>query len=133
MLRRDFLLMSAAVTLSLPQMARAATAYSPEVLEAAQAAGKPILLDFTATWCGTCKAQARVIAALRAENPAYDAITFIDVDWDTWKDGLLVAEMNIPRRSTLVAMKGKAELARIVADTSRPAIKALLDQALASA
>jgi thiol:disulfide interchange protein len=132
--RRDFLALTAAVTL-MPMVARAdAAAYTPEALEAALASGKPVFLDFKASWCGTCKAQGRVISALKAENPAYEAgIVFLDVDWDTWKDAMIVSEMNIPRRSTLVVLKGDQELGRIVAGTGRDEIKALMDTALAAA
>jgi len=132
--RRDFLALTAAVTL-MPMAARAeAVAFTPEVLAAARASGKPVFLDFKASWCSTCKAQGRVIAALKAENPAYAAgITFIDVDWDTWKNSALVSVMNIPRRSTLVVLKGNAELGRIVAGTGRDQIRALMDAALAAA
>ena len=135
--RRDFMLLSAAVTLAAP-MARAdepanMAVYSPELLVAELKAGKTVFLDFNATWCSTCAAQGRAIDALRAGNPAYGAISFINVDWDTWGGGDLVAELNIPRRSTLVVLKGEAELGRIVADTSKAAIKALMDTALAAA
>lgn len=132
--RRDFLALTAAVTL-MPMASRADTlAYTPEALAAARASGKPVFLDFKASWCSTCKAQGRVIAALKAENPAYAAgIRFIDVDWDSWKDSQIVADMNIPRRSTLVVLKGDKELGRIVAGTGRNEIKALLDMALATA
>ncbi|MDP3961998.1 MAG: thioredoxin, partial [Pseudorhodobacter sp.] len=103
--RRDFMWLSAAVTLAAP-MARAfepanMAVYSPELLAAELAAGKTVFLDFNATWCSTCAAQGRAIDALRAGNPAYGAISFINVDWDTWGGGDLVAELNIPRRSTL--------------------------------
>ena len=135
--RRDFMLLSAAVTLAAP-MARAdepanMAVYSPELLVAELKAGKTVFLDFNATWCSTCAAQGRAIDALRAGNPAYGAISFINVDWDTWGGGDLVAELNIPRRSTLVVLKGNQELGRIVADTSKAAIKALMDTALAAA
>ncbi|MFN3643239.1 MAG: thioredoxin domain-containing protein [Gemmobacter sp.] len=134
MKRRDFLAMTAAVTLAVPLRARAVGApYSPEMLEAAMAANETILLDFTASWCSTCAAQGRVLAALKAENPDYAArIRFIDVDWDQWKSSALVAERNIPRRSTLVVLKGEREIARVVAQTGRAEIKALLDAALAA-
>jgi thiol:disulfide interchange protein len=132
--RRDFLLASAVVTLAMPIAARAASDYSPELLAAELAAGKTVFLDFKASWCSTCAAQERVITALRAENPAYDqAISFINVDWDQWGDGDLVQSLNIPRRSTLVVLKGDQELGRIVAGTAEDEIKALLDLALAAA
>lgn len=132
--RRAFLAMSASLTL-LPFAARAgeATLYTPGAAEAAMDEGKTVLLDFWASWCSTCAAQERVLAALKAENPAYEQnIVFFVVDWDNYGKGDLSKSLNIPRRSTLVALKGRQELGRIVAGTSRADIKALLDMALAA-
>ena len=133
--RRDFLIATAAVTLAMPLAAHAAAKdYTPEVLAAELAAGRTVFLDFKASWCSTCAAQERVINALMQENPAYaQSISFLNVDWDQWGDGDLVKELNIPRRSTLVVLKGDKELGRVVAETGRDKIKALMDTALAAA
>ena len=91
-------------------------------------------VDFKASWCSICAAQARVLEALKAANPAYDAaITFINVDWDQYGEDPLTQRLNIPRRSTLVVLKGQDELGRIVAGTSTEEIQALMDVALAAA
>ncbi len=133
--RRDFLIATAAVSVALPLGAQAATAdYTPDLLQAELAGGKTVFLDFKASWCSTCAAQGRVIKALMQDNPAYaKSITFINVDWDTWGEGDLVKQMNIPRRSTLVVLKGDKELGRIVAGTAKDEIKALMDLALQAA
>ena len=121
--RRDFLIATsaAAVTLAMPLVAHAAARdYTPDLLAAELAAGKTVFLDFKASWCSTCAAQERVITALMADNPAYAAnISFINVDWDQWGKSDIVTHMKIPRRSTLVVLKGDQELGRIVAQTTR--------------
>jgi thioredoxin 1 len=133
--RRDFLIASAAVTLAMPLRASAAAVdYSRELLQSELAAGKTVFLDFKASWCSTCAAQERVINALLQGNPAYArSISFINVDWDQWADGDLVAQLNVPRRSTLVVLQGNKELGRIVAGTAKDEIKALMDLALQAA
>ncbi len=133
--RRDFLALTAAVSVALPVKARAsALNYTPGLVDERLAAGETLFLDFKASWCSTCAAQERVINALKAENPAYErAITFINVDWDSYRDDPLTVMLNIPRRSTLVVLKGEEELGRIVAGTARGEIKALLDTALSAA
>jgi thiol-disulfide isomerase/thioredoxin len=135
MQRRDFLALSAGLAV-LPLGLRAgdATLYTPGAAEAAMDAGKVVVLDFWASWCSTCAAQERVLAELKAENPTYEQnIAFFVVDWDEHGKGELSRSLKIPRRSTLVALKGRDELGRIVAGTAKADIKALLDAALASA
>ncbi len=133
--RRHFLTIAAALPFAATALHAAETVpYAPGVAEAAMDEGKIVLLDFSATWCSTCAAQERVVSALRAENPAYDgAITFFNVDWDAYGDGALSRGLQVPRRSTLVLLKGRTELGRIVAGTGKAEIKALLDMGLAAA
>ncbi|MDV7141186.1 thioredoxin family protein [Tropicimonas sp. TH_r6] len=134
--RRSFLALAGALA-TLPLAGRAMAsgmAYKPGLVTEKLKAGETVFLDFKASWCTTCAAQERAIKALKAENPAYErAITFIDVDWDQHGKSDLAKSLKIPRRSTLVVLKGDKELGRIVADTSKGSIKGLMDTALSAA
>jgi thioredoxin 1 len=134
MQRRSFLALGTAA-LILPGIARAGigTPYSPGLVDKELAAGRTVFLDAYTDWCSTCAAQERAITALREENPAYDAISFVALDWDVHSGSELAQRLRIPRRSTLIVLKGNQELGRLVAQTSRAAIKDLLDTALAAA
>ncbi|MCX7560401.1 thioredoxin family protein [Sulfitobacter sp. F26204] len=132
MKRRSFLVSLAAASL-MPITAFAAdyVTYTPGVIDAALDKGKTVFVDYSATWCGTCKRQERVIEALRKDNPAYDAaMIFVKVDWDTYKNADVTLFREIPRRSTLIVLRGEDELGRVVAGTSEAQIKALLDTGL---
>lgn len=132
MKRRNFLIAAAALTFS-PVAAMAAdfVDYTPGVIDAALADGKTVFVDYSATWCSTCKRQERVINALRAEDPTYDdAMTFVKVDWDTYGSHEVAVFRSIPRRSTLIVLRGEDELGRVVAGTSEAQIKALMDAGL---
>lgn len=131
--RRSFIAASA-LALALPALAHAAPVeYTEGLVKERLAAGDTVFVDFKASWCSTCAAQERVINALLADNPAYAKnVTFVNVDWDTYGNGALSKELNIPRRSTLVVLKGDQELGRIVAGTGKADIKALMDVALAA-
>ncbi|MCJ7872760.1 thioredoxin family protein [Marinovum sp. 2_MG-2023] len=138
--RRDFFQLSAAFLATtgsglLPHAAGAAPlAYKPGMLDARLDAGETLFLDFTASWCSTCHAQKRVMDKLKAENPAYEAnITFIEIDWDLYGRSQMAARMRIPRRSTLVVLKGDDELGRVVAQTREEKIRELMDIALNAA
>ncbi|MEM8876677.1 MAG: thioredoxin family protein [Pseudomonadota bacterium] len=132
MKRRTFLAATASFAL-LPIATKAATFvdYTPGAIQAALDAGKTVFVDYSATWCGTCRRQERVINALRAKDPTYDgAMMFVKVDWDTYKNHEVTQSRGIPRRSTLLVLRGEDELGRIVAGTSESQIKALMDKAL---
>lgn len=133
MKRRDFIATTAAALALTPFAAQAAgfVDYTPGVIEAALAEGKTVFVDYSATWCSTCARQERVIASLRAENGSYDeAMVFVKVDWDEFGNHDVSRSRNIPRRSTLLVLRGDAELGRIVAGTGESEIKALLDKGL---
>jgi thioredoxin 1 len=101
--------------------------FTPAALEAAQAAGKPILVEVTALWCPTCQAQKPILSQLAKDPKFKDLVTF-EVDFDTQKDALRA--LNARSQSTLIVFKGKTEAGRSVGDTNKASISALLDKSI---
>jgi thioredoxin 1 len=136
MKRRSFLTAMAAfaavpLATNIPAHAATFVDYTPGAIKQALDAGKTVFVDYSATWCGTCKRQERVINALRAADPAYDsAMVFMKVDWDSFKDHEVTKSRSIPRRSTLLVLRGEAELGRLVAATGEDKIKSLMQKGL---
>ncbi|AZO11982.1 thioredoxin [Mesorhizobium sp. M3A.F.Ca.ET.174.01.1.1] len=125
--RRRFLIaLSVLSSLACAQTAKAGDrmAYTPQAFEDAQKAGKPILVDISASWCPICKAQKQVLAKL-LPSAAYADIAVFEVDFDAQKD--VVRAFGARMQSTLITFKGKKEVGRLVGVTKADAIKRLLD------
>lgn len=113
-----------------PSMALMIIPYTGTEVEALAQTGEPYIINFYATWCSTCAAQQRVLDTLQAENAAYAQIPIIRVDWDEYGNSELARGLAIPRRSTLVMMRGTSELGRLVAETRKDRISGLFDLAM---
>lgn len=130
------MLLAAFTALALSPLAAAADTvdYAPGVIEDALEQGRTVFVDYAADWCSTCARQERVIAALREANPAYDdAMMFVRVDWDDFKNDPVTVARNVPRRSTLLVLRGDEELGRLIAGTGEAQIRALMDKGLTPA
>lgn len=101
--------------------------YDPSAFKAAQAAGKPILVEIHADWCTECKVQNRILNKLSDQAP-YNGVVRLRVDYDKQKD--VVKEFKARKQSTLIVFKGDKELARAVGITSEEKIRALVDKAI---
>ncbi|MCB1741127.1 MAG: thioredoxin family protein [Gammaproteobacteria bacterium] len=71
------------------------------------------------------------MSALIDDNPAYQGVTIMRVDWDTFRDDAIVRELQVPRRSTLIMFKNGEEIGRVVAKTSSADIEPLFKAATA--
>ena len=72
-----------------------------------------------------------MLKKLRAGYPEYNKIiTFVLVDWDSYKDSDVTTKRRIPRQSSMLLIKDGREIRRLVAKTDEREIKALLDRAL---
>ena len=104
------------------------TPFTAAAFEAAQKAGKPILIDVNAPWCPVCKAQAPTLAALPAA-PEFKGLTVFSVDFDTQKD--VLRSLGVQKQSTLIVFAGPKETGRTVGDTDPASIRKLVATAFA--
>jgi len=102
-------------------------AYDQKAFEAAQASNLPILLDVSAPWCPTCKAQKPILEKLTAD-PAYKDLKVFEIDFDSQTD--LLRTLHVQKQSTLIVYKGKAEQGRSTGDTTEASISTLLHKSL---
>ena len=101
--------------------------FSEGAFDAAQKAGKPILIDTYATWCQICARQAPIIDKLRAEAKFKDLVVF-KVNFDTQKDVMRKFHANV--QSTLIAFRGTKEVGRSTGETQPEWIEDLLEKSL---
>lgn len=105
--------------------------YTPGLIKERLSAGETLFVDYSATWCSTCKRQEKILNEIRKNNSFYDEkMTFVKIDWDTYKDHEVTSSRNIPRRSTLLVLRGNEEIGRIIAGTDPKEIEALMAKGL---
>lgn len=125
--RRIVLAAVAALSMTLALPAIAVEKFTGPALEAAQKAGKPILIEVAAPWCPTCKAQKPIIEGL-AKTERFKDFVLLTVDFDSQKADLKT--LNARSQSTLIVYKGATEVGRSVGDTNPASVEALLAKAL---
>jgi thiol-disulfide isomerase/thioredoxin len=101
--------------------------FSNAALEAAQRAGKPVLVDVHADWCPTCRRQAPTVEAI-SRDPAFAKLLILKLDFDAQ-----VAErtaLGVRKQSTLIAYNGRTERTRATGIIDPVQIRALAATAL---
>jgi thioredoxin len=95
--------------------------------EALAGAGGVTLLDFTAAWCGPCRALSPILAALQAEYAGKVRIAAVDVD----DSPELAQRFGVRSMPTVVVWRDGREVGRVVGSRSRPFFAGVIDRALA--
>ena len=101
--------------------------FEQKAFDAANAAGRPILVEFYTTWCPVCKIQRPFLTTL-GQNPKYQKIAYFEIDFDRHKD--LARAFRVHKQSTLIVYKGGQEAGRSTGDTNRASIEALIARSL---
>jgi thiol-disulfide isomerase/thioredoxin len=100
--------------------------FSKGAFDQALAEGKPVVVDFAASWCPTCKAQKPVVQGLLKDAKRKTLTVFV-ADFD--KEDTLKQQLKVTMQSTLIAFKGGREVARSTGQTDKAELGALLDKA----
>ena len=101
--------------------------YDAKSFAAAQAAGRPILVEIRASWCPTCKAQEPILGNLE-KHDRFRNLLVVLVDFDSQKEA--VRAFGAQMQSTLIAFRGSVETGRSVGDTNATSIATLLDKTI---
>lgn len=106
-----------------PAFAAERRAFSTEAFEAAQRAGKPILVHVHADWCSVCARQAPILQKIAAD-PANKELVIFQINFD--KQKAEQRPLGVRMQSTLIAFKGDRELGRLAGETNQERIAALV-------
>ncbi|WP_374305827.1 thioredoxin family protein [Methylocella sp.] len=101
--------------------------FDASAFAAAQAAGRPILVEITAPWCPICRVQKPILEKLASE-PRFSDMAVFAIDFDSQKD--LMARFGVSLQSTLVMFRGEKEVGRSTGETQPEWIEALLEKGL---
>lgn len=108
--------------------AAAATApFDQAAFDKAVAAGQPVIVQFHADWCPTCKTQTPLVAQAMSD-PKMKSVTLFVADFD--KEKALKQALKVSTQSTFVVFKGGKEVSRSSGETTQAAISATFAKAL---
>lgn len=125
--RHVLALLGLAALAATPARAGEVEPFSAAAFEAAQQAGRPILVAVSAPWCPICRTQKPILAKLATE-PRFKDLVIFGIDFDSQKD--LLRRFDARMQSTLIAFKGAQETGRSVGETQPEWIEGLLDKTL---
>ena len=101
--------------------------FNKAAFDAALAKGTPVIVDFAASWCPTCKAQKPIVQGLLAE-PKLKPVTLFLADFDT--EVALKKQLGVTQQSTFVVFKDGKEVGRSTGQTQKDVIAELFHKAL---
>jgi thioredoxin-like negative regulator of GroEL len=110
-----------------PALAADTRKFDDATFAAAQAQGRPILIDVKAWWCPVCASQNRTIERETAATQ-YNNLLILNVNYDKQKD--VMRRFNVTKQATLIGFNGSRQTGRLDFVTDRARIAALLTSTL---
>jgi thioredoxin len=84
-------------------------------------------IDFTAAWCGPCKAMLPILTGLAREYADHVRMVAVDVDHEQ----ALAEQFSVRSMPTFVILRDGREVGRIIGSRPRGFVQGVLDRALA--
>ena len=100
--------------------------FNEAAFDQALASGKPVLVDFWATWCGPCRMMAPIIEELGADYDGKVVVGKVDVD----EEGELAQRYGIMSIPTLILFKDGKTAGQLVGARPKAAVQQMIDGAL---
>jgi thioredoxin 1 len=123
MIRTALFAIAATVAATVPAQAATTQKFDRAAFTAAQAQGRPILVEVKAWWCPVCASQGRTIAAA-TKSPEFNKLVIFEINYDSqkaeWKS------FNVRKQATLIGFRGTREVGRIEFQTDKALIGNLL-------
>ena len=118
-------LIAAAFTVALVQPAAAAerAPFTQAAFKAAQAQGRPVVVDVAAWWCPVCRSQHIKIKRITADH-RFDRLLILRLDYDKQKADWRA--LGVKKQATLIGYRGHQEVGRVAFQTNEALIADLL-------
>ena len=113
----------AVATITAPAAAAEFKPFDRATFDAAQKAGRPVLVEVNAWWCPVCASQSGTIKAT-VTDPAYANLLILRINFDKQKEEWKA--FNVTKQSTLIAFKRGREVGRVSYITDKDKIRNLL-------